>query len=347
MQTRTVRQIATTTVRFARTAAAAILLVAAAGCSVFGIARREPMLVVRDDAVSLAPGADMRSVVLQAAGECKWSAKDVAPGVMRCSISARMWNMEVDVRYAGSAFSIDYVSSEGLFYYPERHAIHPQYNRQVEKLRQRIKRLAPRAAVLNPPVVAAAPAQTTAGAVPTAAVAAPVPAAPAPVAKPYSIEKFERAAGDGFSYNFVLALTDAGAADLSLSRTIQADLREAVRADYVAATAAADAASLRIEFPPYAIKNGKVEGRAEVLTVQLQEFVYDPVTAQGRLAVKVDPRQYDATRRWVHDNIATLARDKNKSFLDSLAGTTRFTIGREVLRDDNVLEVEFHAGERR
>ena len=330
MQARATSPTSATTVRLARTAALFFLLLAA-GCSVFGIARREPMLVVRDEAVALPPGADLRHVILQAAGDCGWTTQDAAPGVIRCGRSARMWNMEGDVRHSGGTFSIDYVSSEGLFYFPERHAIHPQYNRQVDNLRQRIKKFAAVAVPLVQPVVAAAPAGR-------AAVAAAAPA------KPYRIEQFEREAGDGFSYKFVLALTNSDAADLSLSRRIQADLRESVRAEYVAATASADAASLRIEFPQYAIRGGKVEGRAVVLTVQLLEFVYDPATAQGRLAVKVDPRQYDATRKWVHDNIATLARDKNKSFLDSLAGTSRFTIGREVLRDDNVLEVEFHAG---
>ena len=105
-----------------------------------------------------------------------------------------------------------------------------------------------------------------------------------------------------------------------------------------------DAASLRIEFPQYAIREGTVEGRAVVLTVSLLEFVYDPVTAQGRLAVKVNPQQYEQTRQWVRDNIATLARDKDPSLFGALSGRSRFSIGREVLRDDSVLEVEFHTG---
>ena len=81
------------------------------------------------------------------------------------------------------------------------------------------------------------------------------------------------------------------------------------------------------------------------MTVELLEFIYDPVTAQGRLAVKVNPRQYEQTRKWVRDNIATLARDKDKSLFNALAGRSRFTVGREVLRDDNVLEIEFKTGE--
>ena len=81
------------------------------------------------------------------------------------------------------------------------------------------------------------------------------------------------------------------------------------------------------------------------MSVELLEFIYDPDTMQGRLAVKVNPRQYEVTRQWVRNNIATLARDKDPSLLNAFAGRSRFSIGREVLRDDNVLEVEFKMGE--
>ena len=118
-----------------------------------------------------------------------------------------------------------------------------------------------------------------------------------------------------------------------------------MRDDYVASSGTQDATSLRIEFPEYAIRDGKVAGRAVVMTVELLEFVYDPVSAHGRLAVKVNPQQYEATRQWVRNNIATLAKDKNSNMLSMFSGKPRFTIGREVLREDNVLEVEFHAGE--
>ena len=298
------------------------------GCAMLGVVYRVPVVQVQNDTVAAPVDADLTDVILRAASARKWVATVTAPGVVRCQFSARSWNIEVDVRHSGNVFSIDYVSSEGLFYRPEMGDIHVTYNRQVEALRQRIKREPVR---------------------PSSSVSSPAPAgsasAPAPAAKPYTIELFTREAGDGVSYRFVLALTDASSADMALSRRIQSDLRESVRADYAAASATKDVASLRIEFPQYAIQNGKVEGRAVVMTVELLEFVYDPVTAQGRLAVKVNPQQYEQTRRWVHDNIATLARDKDASLLNALAGRSRFTIGREVLRDDNVLEVEFRTGE--
>ena len=170
-------------------------------------------------------------------------------------------------------------------------------------------------------------------------------AAPALAAvKPYTIETFAREAGDWHSYRFVLNLNDAVAADLSVSRRIQADLRQSVMAEYMAASGTTDASSLRVDFPQYAISGGKVEGRAVVMMIELLEFVYDPMTAHGRLAVKFNARQYEAARQWVRSNIATLAKDKNNSILDAFSMKPSFTIGRELLRDDNVLEVEFSAG---
>ena len=306
-----------------------LLLGFLSGCAALGIVRRVPMIDVRNETVAAAAGTDMSGVIVRAATARRWSATATAPDVVRCRFDGRSWNIVVDVRHSGSTFSIDYVSTEGLFYRPEQRDIHGTYNKQVDALSQRIKREAMRA-----PVVAAA--------VPTAV----APAAPAaPVVKPYTIESFAREPGNRYAYRFELKLNDASSADLTLSRRIQADLRQSVRDDYVASAGTKDASSLQIDFPEYAIREGKVVGRAVVMTVELLEFVYDPATAQGRLAVKVNPQQYETTRQWVRNNIATLAKDKNANILSTLSGKPRFTIGREILRDDNVLEVEFHAGE--
>ena len=304
---------------------ALLLLGFLSGCAMFGIVRRVPMIEVRNEAVSAPAGADMSAAIVRAATARRWSATVTAPDVVRCRFDARSWNIVVDVRHAGATFSIDYVSTEGLFYRPEHRDIHGSYNKQVDALCQRIKREA-----MSAPVVVVAP---VAGAAAT------------PAAKPYSIDSFAREPGDKYAYRFVLKLNDASAADMTLSRRIQADLRQSVRDDYVASSGTKDTSSLQIDFPEYAIRDGKVVGRAVVMTVELLEFVYDPDTAHGRLAVKVNPQQYETTRLWVRNNIATLAKDKNANILSALSGKPRFTIGREILRDDNVLEVEFHAGE--
>ena len=172
-----------------------------------------------------------------------------------------------------------------------------------------------------------------------AAAAVPVLAA----LKPYTIETFIREMGDHYAYRFVLELDKTAMADLSTSRRIQADLRQSVLADYMAASGATDSMSLRVEFPEYAISNGKVEGRAVVMAIELLEFVYDSTTSHGRLAVKVNSQQYELARQWVCSNIETLAKNKDASIWTILSKSHRFTIEREILRDVNVLEVEFSA----
>ena len=160
--------------------------------------------------------------------------------------------------------------------------------------------------------------------------------------KPYSVELFERENGDTYSYRFILRISDTVQTNLLLSSQIQADLRQSVRADYIASHGVLDEATLQITFPKYSFREGKIEGRAVIMAIELLEFVYDPDTAHGRLAVKVKPQQYEATRQWVRSNIATLVKDK------AVAGAANrnFTIGRELLRDGNVFEVEFsvHTG---
>ena len=285
------------------------------------------MVELRD--VAVVARGDLSGLIVSAATRERWTASATAPGVVRCSLQARMWNIVVDVRHSDGVFSIEYVSSDGLFFRAEDRSIHPTYNARVEALSRRI--------VQNASVQ---------GYVVGAAAAAPLSAAaPAPQEKPYAIELFSRETGDRYAYRFILKLNDSSAADLNLSRRIQADLRQSVRDDYLASAGTKDAAGLRIEFPEYAIRGGKVEGRAVVMTVDLLEFVYDPDTSHGRLAVKVNPQQYEMTRQWVRNNIATLARDKDTNIITVLSGKPRFTIGREILRDDNVLEVEFSTKE--
>ena len=59
--------------------------------------------------------------------------------------------------------------------------------------------------------------------------------------------------------------------------------------------------------------------------------------------MKVNPQQYELTRQWVRENIATLAHDKNASLFG--IGKPNFKIGREDFRkDEQVLEVEFQTG---
>ena len=100
--------------------------------------------------------------------------------------------------------------------------------------------------------------------------------------------------------------------------------------------------SLFVDFPAYQQKEGRIEGRAVVLTISVASLTYDPNTRTGRLAVKVNANQYEEARKWIRKNIETLARDKNIALTTGeIPPAAKFYLGREELKDGNVLEIEF------
>ena len=87
---------------------------------------------------------------------------------------------------------------------------------------------------------------------------------------------------------------------------------------------------------------GRVEGRAVVLSVSVVSLKYDPNTRKGILAAKVGANQYEDARNWIRKNIETLARDKNIALTTGeIPPAAKFYLGREELKDGNVLEIEF------
>ena len=299
----------------------------------FGVVRRVPRLHVDNETVVLAPGVSLESVIVGAASARRWSPQVTSPGLVRCRFVHGSWSITVDVRHSDSEFSVEYVDSSGLFYRSDADDIHGTYNKQVDALRRQIHKVAASRAV------SAARAAT-----PAATPAAPAPAA-APAVKPYNVSRLARKPGGGFSYECSIDLSEGVVADIALSRRIQAEIRDLVRAEYAAAVSDGGAKSASVEFPRYEMHDRKVEGEARVLAVELLEFVYDPDTRHGRLAVKVAPGRYEATRQWVRANLGTIAREKNPGLLNSLSGASKFKTEREMLRGDGVLEVEFSTGD--
>ena len=158
----------------------------------------------------------------------------------------------------------------------------------------------------------------------------------------YTIVSCKRDSGDDFSYRFVLALNGEMQNSLYTFRTIQQEFREAVKADYVESFPSAKRDTLFVDFPEYELGNGKIEGRAVVLTISATSLIYDPNTRTGKLAVKVNANQYEEARKWIRKNIETLARDKNIALTTGeIPPAAKFYLGREELKDGNVLEIEF------
>ncbi len=157
----------------------------------------------------------------------------------------------------------------------------------------------------------------------------------------YNILSCKREAGSDFAYRFELELLGKNSS-LRTFRMVQQEFRKAVKEDYVESTPGAESSNLYVEFPEYELKGGKIEGRAVVLTISVTSLTYDPNTRKGRLAVKVSANQYEEARKWIRKNIETLARDKNIALVTGeIPPAAKFYLGREELKDGNILEIEF------
>ena len=327
MQVKATTSISEVLVHGARAVSLALaVLLLCSGCSVVGIGRREPLVVFRDINCGIPAGSSLEDIVFNAALSLHWRAERRDGGVVRCSLTGPTWTLSVDVHCVGSAYTIVYVDSFGMLYRPEEGTIHPGYNKRVTQLNNAIGR-----AVMQNSVRGGGPIVHTSPSV-------------APAQKPYSIESFARESPDGHSYRFSLVLASDVVVDLNVSRRIQTELREAVRADYLGGngTAPATASALRIEFPEYTVANGKIQGRAVVMTVELIDFAFDSTTHSGRLVVKSDPKQFEVARNWVRNNIASLVKDKDVSLLSRFGVQPRFSIEDErTFADEGRLEVSF------
>ena len=157
----------------------------------------------------------------------------------------------------------------------------------------------------------------------------------------YEIVSCERESDSNFAYRFVLELTGKDKS-LYAFRAVQKEFRQAVKEDYVESFPGVNKDSLFVEFPEYKLNNGKIAGRAVVLSISVTSFSYDPNTRTGKLAVKVNANQYEEARKWIRKNIETLARDKNIALTTGeIPPAAKFYLGREELKDGNVLEIEF------
>ena len=158
----------------------------------------------------------------------------------------------------------------------------------------------------------------------------------------YKILSCERESGNDFSYAFVLKLTDEAQSSLRAFRSVQNEFRNALKEDYMEAFSHSDPRSLYVDFPVYRQNEDRIEGRAVVLTIAVVALSYDPNTRKGILAVRVNANQYEEARKWVRKNIETLARDKNIALTTGeIPLAAKFYLGREELKDGNILEVEF------
>ena len=266
------------------------------GCSVVGMGRREPMVEVRDIPYDIPAGGRVENEIADAAIRAGWSASVMAPGRVRCTRTAALWQCTVDVLCGPAGFSIAYVESNGMNYTGDG-TIHPGYNKQVFRLRTAISNaLGQRrgAAVAVQPQVA-----------------------------PYELKSFTRDLAG--SYRFEFALRGAGGVDVlarikeELRRLVLADCRDDVQ----------PGTERLIDFPEFSQTEGRITGRAVLKTVQVveeQEFIFDPELGVGRMVVAYAPGRIVDARNWARDNIARRMKDKHGTVLSRLGVEPHYTI---------------------
>lgn len=158
----------------------------------------------------------------------------------------------------------------------------------------------------------------------------------------YSILKCERDSQDSFSYRFTLEFAGDKHGSLDNIRTIKDEFRRYMRDGYLASTPNVDARSLHVAFPEFRLEDGRIEGTAAILSLSVVSFRYDDTTRSGVIAVRTGAEKYEEAREYVRANIEAVVRDKNIALeTGKLPPKATFYIGKEEMKDGNVLEIEF------
>lgn len=303
-------------------------LLGCGGCSIVGMGRREPMVMVND--VPYAPSASERpeEAVARAARLSGWTA-DAGIGSVRCSRMGPTWRCVVDVLCGPTSFSIQYVDSFGMNYAGDG-TVHPGYNKHVLILQNSIAMQMGGSGVSTPrknSLVAVAPVSAQSR------------------EAPYELQVFKRDLEGSYRFEFRLKASTSGGVDV-LER-IKDELRRLVLKD--APGGVQPGMERLVEFVEFSQSEGRVSGRAVLKNVQVVEeleFIFDPDMGNGRMVVGYAPGRIVDARNWARDNIARRMKDKHASFLSRFGVEPHYTTEgeRSFAGEDGrqKLEVRFH-----
>ena len=156
---------------------------------------------------------------------------------------------------------------------------------------------------------------------------------------PYVLDRLEWVEGKDFALVFEVKLRDE--CSIKSFFGIQREFENEVRQFYCVRYPRVDTNSLVFDFKP-ALKNGRITGQVEVLTITPVSLTYDSNTRKGMLAVRYNANQFVEAREWIRRHIETLARDKNIALTTGeIPPAAKFYLGNEELKAGNVLEIEF------
>lgn len=151
----------------------------------------------------------------------------------------------------------------------------------------------------------------------------------------------ERVAGDDFAFTFNVEILDKNYNELDMYGEVQGKISETVRKLYVSSFPNANGDRIVVDFPEYKLDEGRIVGRAMVLSITPVSLYYDPITRKGCLSVRFNATQYEEARQWIRKNIETLSQDKN---IVLTTGQTPpagklYSLGEKV--ENNIMEIEF------
>jgi hypothetical protein len=81
----------------------------------------------------------VKGVILSACIGRGWVAREVSPGLISATLTARSHTAQIEIPYTATKFSIIYKNSVNFSYDPQKQTIHNRYNRWVNNLRQDIQ----------------------------------------------------------------------------------------------------------------------------------------------------------------------------------------------------------------
>lgn len=160
-------------------------------------------------------------------------------------------------------------------------------------------------------------------------------------APPHRVERLSRDLAKGFAYDFTLELQSVPSNPNESVQAVMLDFSKSIVEDYADTFPHAKKEFLRVAFSDVAISGVKISGKASVLTITPLSLTYDANTRQGKLSVRYNSGQVAEARKWILENLETLARDKNIMLTTgTLPPQGEFLIRNETA-DGNKLEIEF------
>ena len=80
----------------------------------------------------------VKGVILASCANRGWVAREIEPGLISATITAKKHSAQVEIPYTGARYSIIYKNSVNLSYNPQNQSIHSRYNRWVNNLKHDI-----------------------------------------------------------------------------------------------------------------------------------------------------------------------------------------------------------------